>query len=274
MAHEIKRRTVAEVGLTCSVGVGYSMMSAKLASEEMKPDGFFKIPDAAALVALIAPRGVRTIFGVGAKTAAQLEKVGITTVKHVLENAPVVAGMFGKQGPQIVNLAKGIDPRKVTSSVEQKSIGTEQTFQKDITDFSYLEDVLLLIARKLSFDVQTKGLYASTITVKAIYANANMQIVTRSKTGEPTNKTREIHRIALELLHKIERRAIRLIGITLSGFTDTPAAQLTLFDTPEDDKDDKVNEAMLKLQLKYGQNIVKTVGELSAERKYTSDYAE
>ena len=46
IACKIKKRTKAEVGLTCSVGIGYSMTSAKMASEEKKPDGFFEIPTA------------------------------------------------------------------------------------------------------------------------------------------------------------------------------------------------------------------------------------
>ena len=58
----IKARTKTETGLTCSVGIGYSLMSAKLASEEKKPDGFFEIPDAKALKALIIDRKV-ALFG-------------------------------------------------------------------------------------------------------------------------------------------------------------------------------------------------------------------
>ncbi len=55
-ALKIKNRT----GLTCSVGIGYSMMAAKLASEEKKPDGFFEIPSASFLKDLIIDRNVRS----------------------------------------------------------------------------------------------------------------------------------------------------------------------------------------------------------------------
>jgi len=265
VAHEIKRRTVEEVGLTCSVGIGYSMMSAKLASEEKKPDGFFEIPTPQALQELIIDRNVRVIYGVGAKTAAELARVGITTVRHLLDNRQLVAGMFGKHGPEIVKLAEGIDNRKVSSYVKSKSIGNEHTFQTDISDFAYLKDVLLLIARRLSFDLRTQGIYATTITVKATYANMNMLSVTRSKTGDATNRTADIHKTACALLDKIEKRPVRLIGIQLGGLTDKPNMQLTLFDAGENEKLEKFDEAMLKLQLKHGRNIVKTANELQAE---------
>ena len=268
IAHEIKRRTVETVGLTCSVGVGYSMMSAKLASEEKKPDGFFVIPDGESLFELIGNRHVRVIYGVGAKTAASLERVGISTVQQVVDNRETVARMFGKQGPEIVALAMGVDGRKVTPYAKQKSIGTEHTFQQDVSDFGYLQDVLLLIARKLSFELRTRGMYACTVTIKATYAQANMRSVTRAKTGEPTNRTKDIYQAAVALLEKIERRPVRLIGITVGGFTDSPAAQLTIFGVEEEEKQSKADEAMLKLQMKYGRGIVKTVGELRAEKRY------
>jgi len=53
IANEIKKRTKSETGLTCSVGIGYSIMSAKLASEELKPDGLFSIPNPESLISLI-----------------------------------------------------------------------------------------------------------------------------------------------------------------------------------------------------------------------------
>ncbi|MCL2372506.1 MAG: DNA polymerase IV [Defluviitaleaceae bacterium] len=267
MAREIKRRTVDEVGLTCSVGVGYSMMSAKLASEEKKPDGFFVIPTAQDLKNLIIDRNVRVIYGVGAKTAEELQKIGITTVRHVLENSQAVVAILGNHGRQIIELAAGVDTRRVTAYSEAKSIGTEQTFQQDITDFDYLKDVLLLTAQRLSFDIKLKKLYANTITLKVTYFD--MKSITRSKSGEATDKTAVIYETAAELLDKIERRPIRLIGITLNNLTETPNLQFTLFDEGRDLDDDKLSDAMMKLQLKYGRGIVKTASVLRAEKRLT-----
>ncbi|MCL2618481.1 MAG: DNA polymerase IV [Defluviitaleaceae bacterium] len=265
IGHEIKRRTLENVGLTCSVGLGFSMMSSKLASEEDKPDGFFEIPTPQALRDLIIDRSVRTIYGVGAKTADELQRIGITTVRHIYGNTQGVVALLGNHGRQIIELADGIDHRRVTPSSEAKSIGTEQTFQKDTKDFAYLQDVLLLTAQKLSFDVKLKGIYAHTITLKITYAD--MKSVTRSKSGNATNNARIIYETAAALLDKIERRPIRLIGITLSNFTTSPAMQMSLFDTSEDEQKNKLDDAMLELQKKYGRGIVKTASVLGAEKR-------
>ncbi len=131
IAWKIKERTKAELGLTCSVGVGYSMTSAKTASEEKKPDGFFEIPTPEAFVNLILDRDVKVLYGVGAKTAEKLKEARILTVRDVQNNRQRVISMFGKMGKYIADLSLGVDERPVTSSdeAEAKSIGREITFR-------------------------------------------------------------------------------------------------------------------------------------------------
>ena len=265
IAHEIKRRTKEELSLTCSVGVGYSMMSAKLASEEKKPDGFFEILSPLDLRNLIMDRSVRVIYGVGPKTAEELRRIGIRTVRHIYENPQAVTALLGNHGRQIVELAEGIDRRRVTPDAEVKSIGTEQTFQQDTLDFDYLKDVLLLTAQKLSFDIRLKGLYAHTVTLKVTYAG--MKSITRSKSGDPTDRAADIFETAAALLDNIEKRPIRLVGITLSGLTATPVLQISLFDAERASQQDKLGDAMMKLELKYGRGILKTANVLQAEKR-------
>ena len=84
-AREIKRRVREEVGLSCSVGVGYSKTAAKTASEENKPDGYFEIRTPEAFVRLVEDRDVRVLFTVGKMTAEKLRANGIRTVRDVQE---------------------------------------------------------------------------------------------------------------------------------------------------------------------------------------------
>ena len=265
IGHEIRQRTKDEVGLTCSVGVGYSLMSAKLASEEKKPNGYFEILTPKALNDLIIDRNVRTIFGVGAKTAEMLEKVGITTVRNILAAPSLVESMLGKHGVQIVELAQGVDRRKVITGAEVKSLGTEQTFQKDTTDVEFLKDYLLLAAERLSCDIQQKGLYAETVTIKATYAD--MRSITRSKTGDAMSRTKDIYTTAIELLKKVENRPIRLIGLTLSNFTSTPAMQISLFSDSNNTKHEKLDKALLEIKNKFGSDIIKSASVVDAEKR-------
>ena len=250
VAHEIKRRTKEVVGLTCSVGVGYSMMAAKLASEENKPDGFFEILTSDELQNLIIDRSVRVIYGVGPKTAERLQRIGISTVRDLYENRMGAEMLLGNYGRQIIELAEGIDRRRVTPYMEPKSIGMEQTFQQDTGNFEYLKAVLSGTAQKLSTDIQEKGVYAQTVTLKVTYAD--MKSITRSRSGEATDRAADIYEIAAEMLDRIEKRPIRLVGISLGSLTKAPYVQLSLFDTDKTSRQRSVDDAMTQLQLKYG----------------------
>ena len=114
IGHLIKQRTLDEIGLTCSVGVAYSKTAAKTASEEKKPNGYFEIPTAEDFVKLIIDRDVRVLYTVGESTADKLYSSGIHTVRDIQENPEEVVRLLGKQGRWIVDIANGIDDRKVT----------------------------------------------------------------------------------------------------------------------------------------------------------------
>ena len=263
---EIKNRVKEKVNLTCSVGIGYTLMSAKLASEEKKPDGYFEIMSPQALRDLIIDRNVRIIYGVGAKTAAQLHQLGIHTVRDIYNNRDAVISALGyNQGQYIIDLADGIDDRVVAAPSKSHSLGKEYTFQKDITDFNYLKDVLRLIAKELSFQIQNNKIYCRTITVKVTFFD--MKKITRSKSDEPTNRADDIYYTAASLLDKVEKHPIRLIGISLSGFEDENNKQISFFDYEIETKTAKLDSALHELKLKYGLDIIKTGSELSSKKR-------
>ena len=273
IGYAIKERTKAETGLTCSVGIGYSMMSAKLASEEKKPDGFFEIMSAKALKSLIIDRGVRVIYGVGPKTANELNGVGINTVRELLKNKQTVISRLGNHGKELIALAEGIDDRKVTPhyEAESKSVSREQTFQKDITDFGYLKDALRLLVKELSLRIRAEGIYARTVTLKVKYAN--MKLITRSKSGAAIWRAKEIYEIASSLLDKVEERPVRLIGVGLSGLTETDFKQMTIDDIENQQTErrrEALDDTLLSLQRRYGDEVIKTGNEMMAERRLYS----
>jgi len=274
IGYEIKERTKIETGLTCSVGIGYSMMSAKLASEEKKPDGFFEILSPKALKDVIIDRNVRIIYGVGPKTAEALQRYEITTVRDMLENKQRVIEILGNHGQHFINLAEGIDDRKVTPYYEgeAKSVSRETTFQHDIKDFDYLKDALRLIAKELSLSIRFDGTFARTVTLKVKYSN--MKLITRSKSGETVNQAKDIYDIAAAMLDTIEKRPIRLVGIGLSGFEESEYQQLTLEDlsTKKDiKKNETLDKTLLELQRKYGGNIIKSGNEIIAEKRFKEE---
>ena len=270
----IKERTLAETGLTCSVGIGYSKTSAKIASEEKKPDGFFEIPDAGAFKDLIIDRCVRVIYGVGPKTAEALQRAGIATVRDILDNKFAVIGLLGSHGQEIIDLAEGADDRRVTPyyEAEAKSISREQTFQQDITDINYLKDALRLLAKELSLKIRFEGIFARTVTLKVKYAN--MKLITRSKSGDAINRAKDIYSIAASLLDTVEKRPVRLVGIGLSGFAESELRQMTMDDLGnqrDNEKKEALDRTLLELQRRYGGDVIKTGDEIIAEKRFEAE---
>ena len=112
------------------------MTSAKLASEEKKPDGYFEILTPSDFVNLIINRDVGVLYGVGKQTAMKLKAEGINTVRDIQNNRAKVMHMLGnKIWTYVPNLSVGIDEREVTSydETDAQSIAREVTFQHDET---------------------------------------------------------------------------------------------------------------------------------------------
>jgi nucleotidyltransferase/DNA polymerase involved in DNA repair len=206
---------------------------------------------------------------VGEKTAAVLQRAGIHTVRDIYNNQQMVIALLGNHGREILSLADGIDERQVIPYAAPKSIGKEHTFQQDITDFNYLKDCLRLIAKDLSFDVRRKGLYAQTVTLKVKYAN--MQSITRSQSGDPVNAADNIYKTAASNLDRIDKRPIRLIGISLSNFTESNFKQLSFESNAEDQNKEKLDDALFALKQLYGPDIIKTASELSAQKRFEAE---
>ena len=255
-------RIAKEVGLSCSIGLGYNMMSAKIASEENKPGGLFVINDSIELANIINQRDIRVIYGIGAKTAKKLNELNICKVSDILINEPLIKKTLGNTADQVINLAKGIDFRGVKSYEPPKSIGREHTFQKDVNERTYLKYALLLLSKELAFNLNKKGIQAKTITLKIKFAN--MQSITRSHTEEFTNNSKYIFTSTCNLLDKIAYKNIRLIGISLSNLSSKPIEQLTIFEN-KTTKTEALNELLLKLQYKYGIDAINTGQEILAK---------
>ncbi len=278
-AEEIGRRLKKEiydaVGVTCSVGISYSMMGAKLASEEKKPDGFFVIPDKESLVELIKDRPVGVISGIGEKTAEKLSAMGIVTVQNLLDTPEENLRVLGTNGAAIKRLAEGNDARQVVAEAPAKSIGREHTFQNNITDVKILKDALLLLARDVSLRAKRNGVWGRTVTLKLKFSD--MHSITRAQSDDATNSSREIYDRACSLLDGLRLiQPVRLVGVALSNlqdFKEEPQMQLSLFDALEPEKEtsrqksEALENTIFDLHNKYGRGILKTAKELEVWNK-------
>lgn len=273
IARTIQRRVYETVGTTCSVGVGYNMLSAKLASEEKKPRGFFVIPNQETFFQLMKDRPVGVLYGVGQKTVERLSSMGIRTVGDLASAPEQILSLFGKTGKGLRDYARGIDTRAVTPNSPAKSIGKEVTFPADITDRNLLKDALLLLSRQVSDRLLAKRLWCSTVTVKIKFSD--MQSITRAQTGEMIHYAEDIHRVAEGIFSKVElKKPVRLIGIAVGKLSDSGYEQMGFADmtTNHAQKESSLHQVVNTLRETYGKQSLKTAKELLAEQHVQRQY--
>lgn len=254
-AELIKQRTLDEVGLTCSVGVAYSKTAAKTASEEKKPNGYFEILTPQDFVELVYDRDVRVLYTVGAKTAERLNRIGIYKVRDIYGREEDVIRQLGKQGEWIVQLAKGIDERKVVTykPEDAKSISREITFQEDVENRTLIDDVLFLLALCVEHRARRHGLHGGGVTLKLTYKD--MQSITRSRLVRSADTAAVIYKEALELFEQTERRPVRLVGAGIYNLHGDEGRQMALEDYLEETAEARqalIDRRLAEMQQRYG----------------------
>ncbi len=273
IAGTIQRRVFETVGTTCSVGVGYNMLSAKLASEEKKPRGFFVIRNQEEFLSLMQSRPVEILYGVGKKTVERLWRMGIRTVGD-LANAPEMGlSVLGKTGLELRDYARGIDHRRVTPNAPAKSIGKEVTFPADVTDRELLKDTLLLLSRQVSDRLLAQKLWCSTVTVKIKFSD--LQSMTRARTGIMLHHAEDIYKVAVEIFSQIELvRPVRLIGISAGKLSESGYEQMGFSELQNvsAEKENSLHAVVNTLRRTYGKETLKTAKELLAEKHLQEKY--
>jgi DNA polymerase-4 len=227
------RRLVAAIsestGLSASVGIGPNKLVAKVASDAEKPRGFVVLTREEAC-ARFADARPGLVPGIGPKTAARLEAIGIRTLRALAAADPsVLAERFGARlGPELQARARFEHDGAVTEDRAVISESRETTFDTDISDPAELERILLELAEQLCGDLSRKGRRGRTIGIKIRLDDFSTH--TRSRTvPEATGDLERVGPIVRDLLREFGTpRPMRLLGVRVAGLETAPTDQLAL----------------------------------------------
>lgn len=228
------RSDVAAIGLPCSVGVAPNKFLAKLASTRAKPDGLLVVPHDS-VTDFLHPLPVTALWGVGEGTADVLRRLGLKTVADIaaVPRNTLQRAVGDAVGAHLHQLAQGIDERPVTPDEPAKSIGSEETFHRDLDDSEEILREMLRLCDRTAARLRSKGLCGRTVTLKVRWSN--FKTITRSRTlGAAVDTAPEIYTVARSLYERLdpERPRIRLIGVSVSGLAaGPPKRQLDLLTT-------------------------------------------
>ncbi|MDB5737127.1 MAG: polymerase [Sphingomonas bacterium] len=217
-AEAIRAAIKAETGLTASAGVSYNKFIAKLASDQNKPDGICIIPPAKG-EAFVACLPVKRFHGVGPKTAEKMMRLGIATGADLrAQSLEWLTRHFGSAGDYLHAAARGIDHREVRNDRPRKSVGTENTFFRDLRSPTELIEALDEIIDTVWPRIEASRSRGRTVTLKVKYDDFRQITRATSFADAVTDRalfTRAGHALMLALC-PVER-PIRLLGLTLSA---------------------------------------------------------
>jgi DNA polymerase IV len=223
IASEIREET----RLGCSVGISESRMLAKITSELGKPGGLVVLSRAEALERF-AGESPGLVPGIGPKTVARLERMGVRTLAELASrDEDELEQAFGpRTGGWLRRRARLEDETPVTVARETKSQSTEVTFDVDVADREAQAASIASLAEELCRRLRSRDLRGRTIGIKVRLDDWTN--VTRSHTLErPTDDPAQVTEVALDLLRAYSPpRPVRLLGVRVAQFGDgDPASE-------------------------------------------------
>jgi DNA polymerase-4 len=225
----VKQAIFDATGLRCTIGTATGKVVAKIAADTHKPDGLIVISPGTESV-FLADQPIRALPGIGPKTSARLQSLGLRTVGHLLDERwdRPLRQLFGSRLPWIRELAQGVDHEPVVADRESKSMSHETTFEQDTNDLLYLEQVLHGFLKILARDLRQEDLAAGAVTVKL--KDTRFAVTTRQRRfPRPLNYDPDMWPTIRQALRELMKPATlyRLAGIALTALTPSSSG---LFD--------------------------------------------
>jgi DNA polymerase-4 len=219
LAIRTKIREVAR--LNASAGISDNKFLAKLASDHRKPNGQYVItPEMGP--AFVEGLPVGKFHGIGPATSAKMNSLGLYTGLDVRnQTLEFMQANFGKAGAYYYWISREVDNRKVRPNRIRKSVGAENTFSSDLTEFDAMTAELQPLIDKVWRHCEDKGARGRTVTLKVKFND--FEIITRSRSVPVAIGSRDdFERVSVALLQNEMPmpRPIRLLGLSLSSLQD------------------------------------------------------
>jgi nucleotidyltransferase/DNA polymerase involved in DNA repair len=226
---EIKVAINERIGLKCTIGISSTKIYAKMACDAAKPNGLLVVEDHS-IVDFISSKPITKLPGIGPKTAAKLNAIGIKNIGDIAKTNPSkLVGDFGSFGREIYLLAIGKDESKVVTRSEVLSIGREHTLANKTSSMQELENQLKLIANEVWKEVEKQGYFFKGVSIK-IRGIDFSEHIKNIKLSNYAGSEEAIERNAILLLHKAIKPGIKVRKIGVRVYDLMPKkGQKTLF---------------------------------------------
>jgi DNA polymerase-4 len=199
VALAMRAKIKQETGLNASAGISYNKFLAKVASDHRKPNGQYVItPKMGPTFVEALPVG--KFHGIGPATVAKFNTLGIHTGLDIRnQTLAFLQQNFGKAGAYYCWISRGVDNREVRVNRVRKSVGAENTFPTDLTEFDAMLSELQPLIDRIWRHCEDNSTHGRTVTLKVKFAD--FELISRSRTAARAVGSRdELELAASELL--------------------------------------------------------------------------
>ncbi len=213
-ARRVQQAVLDATELHCSVGIGDTLVRAKVATGFGKPRGTFRLTGDNWLE-VMGTRPTIELWGVGTRISRRLASLGIVTVAELAgaDEDGLVAEFGPAMGPWYRQLGRGEGAHVVDDTPwVARGHSRETTFQQNLVEREEVVMAALELLKQVLEDVAADGRPVVGLGLKVRYA----PFVTRTFTRKiPATVDRElVVAKAMELVEKIEPdRPVRLLGL-------------------------------------------------------------
>lgn len=266
-AEEIRKRVNEELGFTVNIGLSSNKLLAKMASDFEKPNKIHTLY-LNQIEEKMWPLPVRELFMLGRKTVPKLYNMNIKTIGDLAKaDKNKIIQKFGKHGKMMWEYANGIDESEVIYKYEEpKSIGNSTTLAKDIQNLDSLNEILLALSEHVAYRLRKHDMLTSVINV-GLRTKDFKDFSHQSKLDLPTASTKEIYSKAKGLLKSMYKgEAIRLVALRADKLINKDEGQISLFNTADKEKQEKLDKTLDELKQKYGYSSITRAGKLKIDK--------
>ena len=258
-ADAIRRRVREELGFTVNVGIAPNKLLAKMASDFEKPDRTHTL-FREEIPSKMWPLPIRDLFLVGGAAQRKMEAMGLRTIGDLARcDLELLRSQLGdKYSRQIHRYANGIDDEPVEErTAVNKGYGNRITLARDVSDTETACQVLLSLAETVGARLRADHVLCNQVCVEL----RDWRFRSSSHQGAlqfPTDSTSVIYEEACRLLREFwDGTPVRLIGIRTGKISDHAFVQMSLFETEQDRKRLKMEQAVEQIRSRFGTDSIK-----------------
>ena len=273
VALEIRNRVKEEFKLTCSVGISFNKVFAKLGSDYMKPDATTVFTDRN-WQEKIWPLPVSDLLFVGKHTADKLAKINVKTIGDLAKtDVEFINRYLGKNGVGLWEYANGLDDSPVAESGYKripKSVGNSTTTAEDMTSDRQIERTLHMLSESVASRLRRHGLKGTVVQITV----RDRDLGIYEKQGilyRATDDAKDIYQAARDLFKNSYdwNKGVRSIGVRCTKLVRSDSGeQLSLFaEAQKSERDERLNKAIDDINRRYGTGVIRSAAEAESASK-------